>query len=206
VTGKVAQWSGYSWQTYGQIAARRLDFGRGLMYLHDELLGLNPQEKFHLGIYAQNRAEWVIADLGSQLFSNATVALYDTLGPETSEFILNHAEISIIVTSWDKVGNLFKLLPKCPKLKAIIVMEDNVPLLKSSPAGPIALYKQWGAEKGVKVFGFSEIEAFGKKHGIPPRLPKSEDLFCICYTSGMCLSSPTLSGSLFVCRLTYFVS
>lgn len=184
-TGKVLAWSGYVWETYAEIAQRRLDFGRGLQYIHNVLIKLSEKEKWHLGIYSQNRTEWVIADFGAQLFSNVTVALYDTLGPEAAEFILNHAQISILVTTLDKVGLVLGLVSKCPKLKAIIVIEDNFPAISGSNVAPLKLYKEWAKEKGVQVFSFNQVEDFGKKHQIPTRLPKASDLFCICYTSGI---------------------
>jgi long-chain acyl-CoA synthetase len=186
-TGQVSSWSGYVWETYAQIAQRRLDFGRGLQYLHNVLLKLPEHDKWHMGVYSQNRTEWVIADFGAQLFSNVTVALYDTLGPEAAEFIINHAEIPIIVTTLDKVGLLLGLVPKCPKLKAIIVIQDNFPSASGSNVAPLKLYKEWANEKGVSVYSFAQIEEFGTNHKIPPRLPKASDLFCICYTSGMLL-------------------
>jgi long-chain acyl-CoA synthetase len=185
VTGLPKSWSGYQWQTYTQISKRRFDFGRGLQFVHNEVLHLPSADKWHLGIYAVNRPEWVIADFGAQLFSNVTVALYDTLGPETAEFIINHAEIPILVTSLDKVGNVLNLSAKCPKLKLIIVMDDNFPALKEANVSPLKVYKQWAIEKNVLIYTFSEIEALGRKHQIPPRLPKASDLFCICYTSGI---------------------
>jgi long-chain acyl-CoA synthetase len=189
-TGQISSWSGYVWETYAQIAQRRLDFGRGLQYVHNVLLNLSEKDKWHIGIYSQNKTEWVIADFGAQLFSNVTVALYDTLGPEAAEFILNHAEIPILVTTLDKVGLVLGLVPKCPKLKAIIVIEDNFPSASGSNVAPLKLYKEWANEKGVSVFSFAQVEEFGKNHKIPPRLPKASDLFCICYTSGkICLNS-----------------
>jgi long-chain acyl-CoA synthetase len=62
--------------------------------------------------------------MGATSYNIPFVALYDTLGtyhlivgPETSEFILNHAEVPVLLTSIDKVGFLLELAPKCPKLK-----------------------------------------------------------------------------------------
>ena len=184
-TGEIVGWSGYVWETYQQIANRRLDFGRGLQYIHNVILKLPEQEKWHLGIYSGNRTEWVVADFGAQLFSNVTVALYDTLGPEAAEFILNHAQISALVTTLDKVGLVLGLVSKCPKLKAIIVIQDNFPSLSRSNVAPLKVYSEWAREKGIEMFSFIQVEELGKKYKIPPKLPKASDLFCICYTSGI---------------------
>jgi long-chain acyl-CoA synthetase len=142
-------------------------------------LGLSPDAYLKL-VSQVNRPEWVIADLATHCFSLATVALYDTLGPETSEFIMNHSEIPIMVSSLDKIANLIKLAPSCPNLKAVICM-DSVPDI---PGSPYSILKQWAAEKGLSVFTFKEVEALGAKNRIPLVLPKPDDLSCISYTSG----------------------
>ncbi|KAJ3173865.1 hypothetical protein HK101_011019 [Irineochytrium annulatum] len=172
---------GYVWQTYNQVSERRINFGCGLMQVHREVFGAEG-DKFNVGIYAVNRPEWVIADLAAHCFSLCTVALYDTLGPETAEFIINHGDLPGVVTSIDKVANLLRLAPKCPKMKFIISM-DSAPKF-AGVAAPFAILKQWAAEKGVKLYSFAEVEEMGQKHRIPLVLPKPADRACISYTSG----------------------
>jgi long-chain acyl-CoA synthetase len=183
-TGLVKGWSGYIWESYATVSKRRLEFGRGLDHLYTKALNRSPADKWHLGIFSINRPEWVIADLGAQLFSLVTVALYDTLGPETSEFIINHSELPMIVTSLDKVGHVFQILPKCPTLKVIIVMDDNFPALKKAAVAPLKVYEQWAREKGIILLTFGQVEELGRKHLVEPRRPTPEDLLSICYTSG----------------------
>ncbi|KAJ3202825.1 hypothetical protein HDU67_000257 [Dinochytrium kinnereticum] len=177
VTGVVKS-EGFVWQTYNQISERRINFGCGLSKINKEIV--KGEDKFNLGIYAVNRPEWLIADLAAQCFSLTTVALYDTLGPETAEFILNHSEVPVCVTSIDKVANLIKLAPQCPALKVVISMD----LVAAGPATPFAILKQWAAEKGLTLLSFAEVEAIGEKNRVPLVLPKPEDPACISYTSG----------------------
>ncbi|KAJ3316481.1 hypothetical protein HDU76_001761 [Blyttiomyces sp. JEL0837] len=179
VTGAIKS-EGYVWQTYKQVSERRINFGCGLMKVYKEVVGGNVGDKFNMAIYSINRPEWIVADLAAHAFSICTVALYDTLGPETSEFILNHSSIPIVVTSLDKVSNLIKLSPTVPNMKVIICM-DNVP---NVPASPFLILKQWAAEKGVTLLSFGEVEAMGLKNRIPLVLPKAADAACISYTSG----------------------
>lgn len=61
-------------------------------------------EKFHVGIYSLNRPEWTITEYAGYAHSLVNVSLYDTLGPDAVEFIVNHANIQIIFASIDKVG------------------------------------------------------------------------------------------------------
>ncbi|KAJ3150788.1 Long chain acyl-CoA synthetase 7 peroxisomal [Geranomyces michiganensis] len=176
-------WTDYVWQDYKTVGERRMNFGSGLQYIFEDVLGGTVDEKYNLGIYSINRPEWLIADWAADAYSNATVALYDTLGPETSEFILNHAEVPICVTTPDKVPLLLKLGPLVPKLKAIVVMKD-ITVDATSSAAAISVFKEWGMEKGVAVYAFEEVEELGKANPRPARAPTPDDIWCICYTSG----------------------
>ncbi|KAI9353866.1 hypothetical protein BDR26DRAFT_907251 [Obelidium mucronatum] len=171
----------YVWQSFEEVEVRINHFACGIVKLHKDLAGKDV--KFRLGVYSINNPEYVIADYAAQRFTNTLVSLYDTLGPETSEFILNHAEIPIIVTTLDKISNLVSLAPKCPLLKVVIIMDGNLaktPNLKVA----LALGKQALLERGVKLFLFSEIEVLGSKNIVPHRLPSPEDPAVISYTSG----------------------
>ena len=50
-----------------------------------------------LGIYSQNRVEWMVAALGCWMMTNSIVPLYDTLGPDACTFIMNQTEMSSIL-------------------------------------------------------------------------------------------------------------
>ena len=141
----------------------------------------NKTPQWFLGIYSVNRYEWVVSDLGAGCYSVPNVSLYDTLGPETSEFIINHSELPIIITSVDKVANLLALAPKCPTLKVVIVMES---LFKQQESA-IPVLQKWGAQVGVTVLSFSQILELGKKNPRPHLPPKPEDVCLISYTSGI---------------------
>ncbi|KAI8615949.1 hypothetical protein BC830DRAFT_242483 [Chytriomyces sp. MP71] len=171
----------YVWQTYEQVAERIKNFGCGLKKLHNEIT--NQDDHFHLGVYSVNTPEYFIADYAVHAFSLSTVALYDTLGPETSEFILNHSEIPIIVTTIDKIAILAKLAAKCPALKAVIVMDgqlSNTPEVQTA----LALGRQALLSRGIKLQLFTEIEELGKKNPRAFQPPKPEDPAVISYTSG----------------------
>ena len=54
-----------------------------------------------------------------------TVYLYDTLGPDALEYILNHAEITVLVCSQDKTDRVLSVAEKCPLLKTIIELPSD---------------------------------------------------------------------------------
>ncbi|KAJ3087495.1 hypothetical protein HK102_010942 [Quaeritorhiza haematococci] len=176
----------YVWQTYEQVAQRRLNFGSGLMNIWVDDVKGDPNKKWNLGIYAVNRPEWMIADLACHAYSLATVALYDTLGPDSVEFIIGHSECSVVLCSLDKVELVLQIAHKCPNLKVIISMDSAKDVGASTPSIPnsSAVLKSWAAEKGVKFYEFKEVEALGAKNKVPVRPPTPDDICTVCYTSG----------------------
>ncbi|KAI8903489.1 hypothetical protein EDD86DRAFT_242914 [Gorgonomyces haynaldii] len=178
---KNGQWSQYEFKTYAQLEQDRKHFGAGVYQIQQRLSGL---EEWYLGIFSINRYEWLVSDLGAQCYSVPFVALYDTLGPETSEFILNHAEVPVLCLSLDKVPQIIELAPKCPKLKALIVY-DTIPTAETgNTLSPFKILKQWASQKGLQLFKFEEVIEIGKKNPVPFKPPKQDDVFCLSYTSG----------------------
>ncbi|ORY48443.1 acetyl-CoA synthetase-like protein [Rhizoclosmatium globosum] len=171
----------YVWQSYETVYARIKDFGSGVMKLAEEF-GLDDKH-FNFGVYSVNNPEYVIADFAIHMFSLTLVALYDTLGADTSEYIINHAEVPIMLTTIDKIGNLVALVPKCPTLKVIIVNDGNLSL-NSDQQLYLKLGRQILKERGVSLLLFSEVEKMGKSAPAEPRLPTPDHVAAISYTSG----------------------
>jgi long-chain acyl-CoA synthetase len=102
-----------------------------------------------------NRPEWVITDLACHAYSFAVVALYDTLGQDSSEFILNQTQSPIVVASIDHVPHLIQMKHRLPYLKMIISMDDlEEGDLKGTSKGD--LLGVWAKEKGINLISFRE--------------------------------------------------
>jgi long-chain acyl-CoA synthetase len=133
-------------------------------------------QQTYVGIYSPNRPEWIIVEHAAYAFSNILVPLYDTLGPDACSFIVNQAEIQLVVCdTMEKVMGLVKQHGRCPALRTIVSME---PISKECVVQ--------AAELGVKVLTFEEVEKIGRELPFRSELlpPKPEDLATICYTSG----------------------
>lgn len=171
----------YTWITYNEVAQRRKNLGAGIVELHKRV-GVTDS-KYGVGLWSQNRAEWQITELA--LISQALwpVSLYETLGPETSEYILNHGAITCVACSVNHIPTLLKLAPRVPTLKLIISLD---PLDNGEPAGTSkhALLNAAAAPLGVKIFSMTEVEAIGAQSGRPMRPPQRDDIVTINYTSG----------------------
>lgn len=149
----------YEWMTFGRVAELRTAIGSGLMNLMGpELLAVGSK----IGLLSVNRPEWVITDSAIQAYSLVNVALYDTLGPNALEFILNHAEISVTFCSGDRLPNLLKISAKCPNLKYIVSFDDLKPDLPIS-----GVLQGWAEERGIKIVSWSELIEMGKANPIP---------------------------------------
>lgn len=162
----------YIWQTYSQVDEQRTLLGSFLCALFDASNGSK-----NVGIYAINRAEWVVGEQACNAYSLVTVALYDTLGSDSLEFIVNHAELSVILMSRDKVESVLKMAHKCPSLKVIVSMD------KLEGAAD-AVLKKWAKDRGVRLLDYEEAFKEGKKRIMAHRPPKKDDLASIAYTSG----------------------
>ena len=113
-----------------------------------------------------------------------TVSLYETLGPDTTEYIINHSALPCVVTSLSHIPVLLKLKPRLPTLKVIISLDpltnnDHPSLTKK------ALLEELAADLGVKIYEITDVEALGDSFGNPVyRPPAPSDIATINYTSG----------------------
>lgn len=156
----------YTWITYGEAGAARMAVGSGLV-LHGIPKGSC------IGLYFMNRPEWVIAEHACSSYSYISVPLYDTLGPDAAKFIVNHAELTCIFCTSDKIQTLLNCLQGITSVQLIVVVggnEELVPLLS--------------AKAGVQIMSYSRLEAEGRSNKRPFVPPLSEDIATICYTSG----------------------
>ncbi|KAH0537156.1 hypothetical protein FGG08_006026 [Glutinoglossum americanum] len=171
----------YQWIDYQTLQKRRTEFGVGLLELHEKV-GITGS-KYGVGLWCQNRPEWQVTDLACMSQSLFTVSIYDTLGPDTTEYIINHASLACVVTSVNHIPTLLALKPKLPSLKLIISLD---PLDAGELPGQRKkdLLDAWGHEQGVDLHFIEDVEALGRTNPRPMNPPRPEDIVTINYTSG----------------------
>jgi long-chain acyl-CoA synthetase len=171
----------YVWQDYETVAKRRKDFGAGLVHLHRQA-GVTAA-KYGVGLWCQNRPEWQITDLACMSQGLFTVSIYDTLGPDTTEYIINHSELACVVAGVNHVTALLKLKPRLPSLKIIVVMDElSHGELPGESKGDIL--NSLASELGVAIHYIRDVEKLGEKQPLPMSPPSPEDTATINYTSG----------------------
>ncbi|KAJ3684394.1 hypothetical protein LUZ61_013558 [Rhynchospora tenuis] len=156
----------YKWMTYGEVSTSRSAIGSGLIY-HGIPQGSS------IGLYFINRPEWMIVDHACAAYSYISVPLYDTLGPDAVEFIVNHASVQAIFCVPQTLSILLSFVSKLPSVRLIVVVggvDESMPPLQST--------------NGIEVIAFSKLQSEGQKALQPFRPPKPQDIATICYTSG----------------------
>jgi long-chain acyl-CoA synthetase len=158
----------YEWITYEECLERVKNFGSAIL---SEKIGLKPNEP--LGIYSINRPEWVISDYAAMFNSIITVPLYDTLGLQALQFIINQVEMKVCCAANDKAKKLLENASSYPTLKKLIVFDEIDDELKKV-----------SEEASIEIYYFGDLEKEGKENRKDFILPKNETVGCICYTSG----------------------
>uniref|UniRef100_A0AAQ4PJ73 Arachidonate--CoA ligase n=1 Tax=Gasterosteus aculeatus aculeatus TaxID=481459 RepID=A0AAQ4PJ73_GASAC len=158
----------YKWISYKEVTARAEYLGSGLLHQ-----GCRPDPSQFIGVFAQNRPEWIISELACYTYSMVVVPLYDTLGPDAIRFIINTADISTVIC--DKVDKAQVLLDnverkETPGLRRIILMDGFESDLVRRGEGCGVL---------VQSTGWSLTAAL-----LSPQPPAPDDLSIVCFTSG----------------------
>ncbi|KAH8102240.1 acetyl-CoA synthetase-like protein [Cristinia sonorae] len=171
------QWSpDFEWQSYGTVNSRRHALGSGLAKLfHDGVIGGGPLQT--VGIWSKNTANWKLIDLSLELYNLVSVALYDTLGQDSVEYVINHAETSIIFASTQNIPTLLKIAARTPCLKVIVAMDEV-------SEGAQSVLTSWAQSQSIKFMSLNEVEILGSKNPIKPPSASSSAIATICYTSG----------------------
>jgi long-chain acyl-CoA synthetase len=165
----------YEWMTYDEAYEAAKEFGDGLMAeqlipKHD---GMRP-----LALFSKNRREWVLSEQGLFMHGGVTVPIYDTLGEDTISYILEQTGAAAVVCTVTELARVVAAKPSCPKLKAAILMDLN------GDAEPAPSTMADAADKGVKVYKWSEVRAMGASKPKASSPPGPDDVATLCYTSG----------------------
>ncbi|CAK8575758.1 unnamed protein product [Lathyrus sativus] len=107
----------YEWVTFEEAYDAAIRIGSAM-----KSRGVNPGDR--CGIYGSNCPEWIIAMEACNSYAVTYVPLYDTLGPNAVEFIINHAEVSIAFVQQSKIPSVLSCLDRCTSLKTIVSFGD----------------------------------------------------------------------------------
>ena len=114
------------------------------------LLALGLPRGGHLGVIAESRVEWVLAQLGAGLVGAVTVGVYPTSPSNEVAYVLGHADVEVVVCEdQEQVDKVLAAWDSMPRLQRIVMVETKG--LASYPADvrarivPFAELEQSGA-------------------------------------------------------------
>jgi long-chain acyl-CoA synthetase len=161
-------WKPFTWAQYYERAAH---FGQGMRQL-----GL--QAGGHVGVIAENRIEWVLAQMGAGLVGGITVGVYPTSPTAEVAYVVGHADISLMVCEdQEQTDKVLAALDQLPHLKKIIVMETKG-------------LRSFAPEQRALIATFDEVEQLGRQAHSQARIDellaqqKLDDIGLMIYTSG----------------------
>lgn len=153
---------------YAQLYNRAMMVTRGL-----KKLNVKPGDR--VAILSENRAAWVIADLGILCAAAVTVPIYPTNTPEQIVYMLNHSGAKIIFVSGKfQYEKLLKVRESIPGLELVISFER---FLGEPTFQACTFYQMSEIDTPITEDEKKEIEA-GIDHIAP------SDLLTLIYTSG----------------------
>ncbi|XP_050309994.1 long-chain-fatty-acid--CoA ligase 4 isoform X6 [Anthonomus grandis grandis] len=156
----------YRWKTFSEVNMLASNLGKGLREL-----GCKPRE--NVVIFAETRAEWMIAAHGLFKQNIPLVTIYATLGDEAIAHGINETEVTTVITSYELMPKFKKVLAMTPKVKTLIYMEDQLKDLDKSEY-----------DESIKIISFTDVLKLGKNSQYTDSLPATNDTAIIMYTSG----------------------
>jgi long-chain acyl-CoA synthetase len=107
----------YHWMRYSDVNAYADEFGRGIREV-----GVQPRS--HVCIFADTRAEWLIAAIGCFKNAIALCTIYTNLGPEGIMHGIKQTNVNTVITTVELLPKLRPLLKELSHVKTIIYMES----------------------------------------------------------------------------------
>lgn len=157
--------------TWAQYHERACHFGLGLA-----ALGLTSRG--HVGVIAENRIEWVLAQMGAGLIGAITVGVYPTSPTAEVAYVVEHADIEIMVCEdQEQTDKVLEARAQLPRLRKIIVMETKG-------------LRSFAPEVRALITSFAEVEKLGATNRQQQIIEQAlaaqtlDDIGLMIYTSG----------------------
>jgi long-chain acyl-CoA synthetase len=158
----------FQWESYNKVYEHMKNFGSGLIQL-------GAKAKENVGLYSVNRPGWVIAEHACYMYDFVTVPLYDTLGDEALEYIIQLTDMKYVVLTANKIANLIAVRSKIPKLKTLIIMDHS----HITPE-----IKEKSSQVGFELIAFDEVKKVGSQNVKERATTGLDTIATICFTSG----------------------
>ena len=163
----------YTWKTWSEVDTLVKGLAAAIRAL--DLAGLTPSRPAHptFGIMSPSREEWVMVELACQRQGVAIVPFGEKTKADDLRYMVEQTGIRTIACPVMCLKSLFRLKQgRADSFKNIVLWEGQVSTELAKQAESL----------GLKVYFFPLIST--QFPPIPDASPRSQDLYCICYTSG----------------------
>lgn len=165
----------YHWKTYTEVSQEVHNIGLGI-----RRRGVNPLDR--VVVFAETRAEWLMAALGCLQHRITVVTVYSSLPDDGVVHCINETEVSFIFTSFAMLPRVKRILPQCPEVTTIVMMEDQLEGTGDCSAFP----------SSVTTVPFQDlVKPDPQADSVDIPEPQGDDVAILMYTSG---SSGTPKG------------
>lgn len=125
-----------------------------------------------IGIFSQNKAEWLTTDLGIMALDGVTVPFYATSSASQLSYIINETQMKVLfVGNEEQLKLTLKLMTDDFPLEKVICFEETS--IKDPRVMSFAEFLQMPGEKGISIKAEDRVEEYSEN-----------DLATIIYTSG----------------------
>jgi len=156
----------YTWHSYHDVDVLSTYLGKGLRELGQKHLQ-------NICIFADTKAEWMIAAQACFKQTFPVVTLYTNLGQEAIIHGINQTEVQIILTTTDLLPKFKEILHRTPLVRCLVVIEDQLHDFSTE-----------GFKSGVNIVAFKDVIKMGEKSAFTATNPRPTDPAIIMYTSG----------------------
>ena len=173
----------FVWLTNKQFEIKARNLGSGII----QKGFIKPISEFQnltlkpIAIYSKNSRQWIIANAACSLYGLCNIPLYDTLGQDAMNYILEETKVTACFIEVACLEPLSMLLKKHGKsyLENLIIMNTEFYQAKHK-----ILVKKLEIQHKIKFWTFDEIQSIGEKSPMEYVKVLPEDVVTICYTSG----------------------
>ncbi|KNC74339.1 hypothetical protein SARC_13109, partial [Sphaeroforma arctica JP610] len=138
------------------------------------LKSLGIRKNQTVGLYSKNRMEWTLTDHALSSYTLPSVAIYDTLGPDSVHYVMEHSEMVAAFFEKIRLESVLTAIGKgLPDLKYaicfdVVTSEDKARFTKA----------------GVELLDLCELKDMGVANVFPHDPPTASDVAVLMYTSG----------------------
>uniref|UniRef100_A0A2P2IBJ3 long-chain-fatty-acid--CoA ligase n=1 Tax=Hirondellea gigas TaxID=1518452 RepID=A0A2P2IBJ3_9CRUS len=158
----------YQWETYQEVYDK-------VLKVTASMLGMGFKPMSRVAIFAETRADWFVMAVGCLEAGITVVTLYTNLNDDSIVHGISETEVDTVISSYELLPRLCKLLPRLNKVSRVIVLEDQL----EGMGNPTTMSSQVSFISFSALLLKADLNILKENRG-----PGQDDIAIIMYTSG----------------------